>query len=124
MSKMNSNMKINIAEENDKAKTRTKILMTAAITRHRMGPVYAELGSLYIPKLKEVVEPKSLVAEAVNPMLSTPSSEVKSASVARSSDYKAALFNDDEEKVKTPSTTKPQEEEPRSTGLGRSSSSM
>lgn len=111
------NEEMSLPDARDEAIKRIRVLMTAAKTREQMGPtVY---GSLYEPKLNKVVEP-SLVANAVNPILSSPSSEVKSASVVRSNDYKGAMFKGSLEDVTTPSTTEPEEEKHRSPGLGGS----
>lgn len=90
---------------------------TAQIIEQRasMPTVY---GTLYGPLLNQVLEPSS-VAHAVNPILSTPVSETKSAPVTRSSDYKGVLFKGREEDIQT---IAPEEDGPRSPGLGGSSS--
>ena len=133
MGKMNMDPKLDkheqsLAETDAAVQQRTQVLMNAANTREQFGPtVYA---TLYKPKLEAVVK-QSSVAHAVNPILSTPSSEVKSHVVSPSevksdvvspSDYKGTMFKDRED-VMTPSTTAPQDEEHRSPGFGGSSNS-
>jgi hypothetical protein len=106
-----SKTKIDIKAAREKAIESTKRLHVAATIREKMGPT--KFGSLYGPKLDEVVKP-SPVADAVNPTPSMPHDEVQSSLVGRTSVYKGVLFNVKEGPE--------QQEEPQSQGLGPSSS--